>query len=102
MTHADSTGRAALIGGLRALADFRESNPEVPAPGYADVFIFPPDGTCAGARAEIDVIAVLLGTTACQAGDRQHYIVTRSSGQVDYWADAICKGHDHGDEPSGE
>jgi hypothetical protein len=44
MTYADSTERAALIGGLRALADYLESNPEVPAPGYTDVFIFPPDG----------------------------------------------------------
>ncbi len=35
MTYADSTERAALIGGLRALADYLESNPEIPAPIYS-------------------------------------------------------------------
>jgi len=102
MTYADSTERAALIGGLRALADYLESDPEVSAPSYADVFIFPPDCTCAETRAEIDVMAVLLGAKACQTAGGQHYIVTRSFGPLEYRAIAICKGHHLDNEPSGE
>jgi hypothetical protein len=49
MTYSDPTQRAAFIGGLRALADYLESNPEVPAPIYSTVHTFPPDGDCAGA-----------------------------------------------------
>ena len=32
MTYAGNSERAALIGGFRALADYLESNPDVPAP----------------------------------------------------------------------
>src|SRR5260370_42423524 len=95
MTYADSTERAALIGGRRALADYLESNPEVPAPGYADVFILPADGPCAETRAEIDVIAARLGTTARPAASGRHYVVTRSFGPVEYRAVAICNSHHH-------
>ena len=45
MNHADSTERAALISGLRALADYLESNPEVPAPAYPAVHTFPSPAT---------------------------------------------------------
>ena len=41
MTYADSTERAALISGLRGLADYLESNPEVPAPIYSAVLHVP-------------------------------------------------------------
>jgi hypothetical protein len=43
MTHVDSTERAALIRGFRGLADYLESDPEVPAPSYSTVYTFPPD-----------------------------------------------------------
>ncbi len=90
MTYADSTERAALIGGLRALADYLESNPKVPAPSYSDVFTFPPDGDCAGMRAEIDAIAERIGTKARETV-RGHYVATRSFGPVEYRAVAICQ-----------
>lgn len=64
MTYATPEQRAALIDGLRALADYLESSPDVPAPNYTDVFTFPPDGDCPGMRAEIDAIAGLLGSPA--------------------------------------
>lgn len=102
MTYANSTERASLISGFRILADYLESNPEVPAPSYTDVFIFPPDRTCAETRAEIDAIAARLGTTASQAAGGQHYLVTRSFGPVEYRAVAICKSHHHDNDPSGE
>jgi hypothetical protein len=38
-----------------------ESNPNVPAPSYADVYAFPPDSECDMMRAEVDAVAGLLG-----------------------------------------
>ena len=94
MTYANATERQALIFGLRALADYLESNPYVPAPGYSDVLAFPPDGDCAGMRAEIDVIAERIGVEARETV-RGHYVATRSFGPVEYRAVAICR-HHHG------
>src|SRR5260370_30645484 len=62
MTYANSTERQALISGLRALAGFLESKPDVPAPAYADVLVFPPSASDAGPRREIDVIASRIGS----------------------------------------
>jgi hypothetical protein len=88
MTYSDPTERAELIGGFRALADYLESNPEVPAPAYPTVHTFPPDGDWAEMRAEIDAIAAGLGVTACKTGCG-HYVATRSFGPVEYRAVAI-------------
>jgi hypothetical protein len=89
MTYAENSERAALIGGFRELADYLESNPDVPAPGYSDVLAFPPDGECAGMRAEIDVIAERIGVEARETV-RGHYVAARSFGPVEYRAVAIC------------
>ena len=96
MTYADSTEQAAFIGGLRALADYLESNPAVPAPTYSHVFVFPPDGDWAAMRAEIDAIAARLGVIAHLAGGG-HYLATRSFGTVEYRAVAIPR-HDNESE----
>jgi hypothetical protein len=93
MTYAEPSERAALIDGFRALADYLESNPDVPASGYATVYVFPPDGTCAGMRAEIDAIADLLGVEAQETAGGSHYTATRNFGPVEYRATAICKHH---------
>ena len=90
MTYAGNSERAALIGGFRELADYLESNPDVPAPGYSDVLAFPPDGECAGMRAEIDVIAERIGVEARETAGG-HYVATRSFGPVEYRAVAICE-----------
>jgi hypothetical protein len=90
MTYANATERQALIFGLRALADYLESNPYVPAPGYSDVLAFPPDGDCAGMRAEIDVIAERIGVEARETV-RGHYVAARTFGPVEYRAVAICQ-----------
>lgn len=102
MAYAEPYERAALIEGFRALADYLEANPSVPAPGNADVYTFPPNGECAAARAEIDAIAEMLGRKAYETAGRQHYIVTRSFGPVEYRAVAICKEHDHGSDQGQE
>jgi hypothetical protein len=94
MTYADNSERAALIGGLRALADYLESNPEVPTPIYSDVFTFPPDGDWAAMRAEIDSIAARLGVVSHETGGG-HYIATRSFGPIEYRAVAIPRSGDN-------
>jgi hypothetical protein len=88
MTYADSTERAAFISGLRALADYLESNPAVPAPIYSTVHTFPPDGDWAAMRADIDAIAAPLGVIAYRTAGG-HYVATRSFGPVEYRAVAI-------------
>jgi hypothetical protein len=93
MAYADPAERAALIQGLRALADYLESSPEVPAPASASVYAFPPDAECAVMRAEIDAIAEVLGSQPRETADGQHYGVTRSFGPVEYRAVAICRHH---------
>jgi hypothetical protein len=90
MSHANSEERAGLIAGLRELADFLDQNPEVPAPGRADVLVFPADGTDAEMFAAVDVIAAQIGTTASDAGSpRGHYSAVRAFGPVQYRAVAI-------------
>jgi hypothetical protein len=101
VSYANPEERAALIGGLRALADYLESNPEVPAPRYTDVYTFPPDRACAEMRAEIDAIAVVLRRQARETGRGRHYTVTRSFGPVEYRAVAICDHHCHRDDNPG-
>jgi len=93
MTYADPAQRAALIGGLRALADYLESNPEVPAPTYADVFIFPPAGDWPAMHAEIDVIASRL-TVIARSSHGGHYVANRFFGPVQYRAVAIPRRDD--------
>jgi hypothetical protein len=100
MAYADPAERAALIQGLRALADYLESSPEVPAPSHAYVYAFPPGADCAAMRAEIDTIAELLGSQPRETAGGQHYGVTRSFGPIEYRAVAICS-HPHHDTGQG-
>jgi hypothetical protein len=53
MTYANAIERQALISGSRELADFPESNPEVPAPKYTDVLVCPPHASDTDNRREI-------------------------------------------------
>jgi hypothetical protein len=88
--YADNEERVRLIAGLRDLAEFLDRNPQVPAPPYADLLVFPPTGTDAEMFAEIDVIAGQIGATASRdetpAG---HYRASRWFGSVQYRAVAI-------------
>jgi hypothetical protein len=93
MTYSDSAERAAFIGGLRGLADYLESNPEVPAPSYPTVYTFPPDGDWAQMGAEIDAIATRLGVIAHETGCG-HYVASRSFGPIEYRAVAIPRSND--------
>ena len=88
--YANDQERVRLIAGLRDLAEFLDQNPQVPAPRYADLLVFPPRATNAEMFAEVDVIAGQIGVTASQndTPDR-HYIASRYFGPVQYRAVAI-------------
>ena len=97
--YANSEERERLIAGLRDLADFFDQNPQVPAPRYADVLVFPARGTDAEMFAEIDVIAEQIGVTAAQNDTPDgHYIAYHDFGPVQYRAVAIPQAARHQDE----
>jgi hypothetical protein len=89
MTYANPIQRQELITGLRAVADFLESNPEVPAPSFTDVLVFPPFSSDAENRQEIDAIASLIGSGTEMSSARHHYTASRRFGPVEYRAVAI-------------
>lgn len=97
MTYADPTERTAFIDGLRSLAEYLESNPGVPAPGYSTVYAFPPDREWEGAHAEIDEIAVRLDVTAHLTGGG-HYVASKLFGPIEYRAVAIPRKSDQESE----
>jgi hypothetical protein len=88
MTYANPVERAALISGLRELADYLESNSEIPAPIYANVYAFPPDADWAEMQADIVIVAKRLSVTPYRsyAG---HVFAAKSFGPVEYRAVAI-------------
>ena len=90
--YADPGERARLVAGLLDLAIFLKTSPDVPAPRYADVLLFPPDGTDAERRQEIDVIAARIGAEAQTVCG--HYIASRRFGPVQYRAVAIPHDND--------
>ena len=93
---ADPCQRARLIAGLVDLAVFLEANPDVPAPRYTDMLVFPSGGADADRCAEIDVIAARIGAEA--RDEYGHYVTGRQFGPVHYRAVAIP--HDHDTEGS--
>ncbi|MDQ2814221.1 MAG: hypothetical protein M3Z75_20725 [Actinomycetota bacterium] len=94
MNHADSTERAALISGLRSLADYLESNPEVSPPAYPVLYKFPSADDWAEMCAEIDATAARLGVTA-DPTTGGHYVAVRRFGPVEYRAVAIPPKNDN-------
>ena len=98
MTYASPSQRQALISGLRALADFLESNPDVPVPEYTGVLVFPPPAPDAEKRRQIDVIASRIGSVAETFSTYRHYQTSRRFGSVEYRAVAIPA--DENTEPS--
>jgi hypothetical protein len=90
MTYANAEERSSLISGLRALAGFLEQNPEVPAPRWADLMVFPPASTDQEMKAEIDTIAALIGADIKDdTADEGHYTTARGFGAVQYRAVGI-------------
>ncbi len=88
--YANSEERERLIAGLRELADFFDQNPQVPAPRWTDLLVFPPAGSDPEMFREIDAIAGRIGATATDAGNPAgHYSASRDFGPVQYRAVAI-------------
>ena len=88
--YANPEERARVIAGLRDLADFLDRHPQVPAPLFTDLLVFPPSGNDAEMFTEIDVIAARIGTTASDADSPAgHYSAVRDFGPVQYRAVAI-------------
>jgi hypothetical protein len=87
--YANAIGREQFIAGLRALAEYLESQPDVPAPRHgASVLVFPLHGTREEQRAEIDIIAARINAEPCEIVSG-HYGVSRFFGPVEYRAVAI-------------
>jgi hypothetical protein len=89
MTYASPTQRQELIAGLRMLADFLTSNPEVPVPPFVDVLVFPPFASDSAKRQEIDVIAARIDAGTQTFSSYRHYQTSRRFGPVEYRAVAI-------------
>jgi hypothetical protein len=91
MTFANPTERAHLIRGFRGLADYLESIPELAAPVYSTVYVFPSRGDWPGMCVDIDAIAEFLRVPAGITGGG-HYVAVRAFGPVEYRAVAIPPG----------
>ncbi|MEV3925465.1 hypothetical protein [Actinomadura coerulea] len=82
----DLFARHQVITGLRALADFLETNPAVPVPEYGDTFHFSArESDDAASAARVDQVAALLGVPV--ADDRPtggHYTASKSFGRITY------------------
>jgi hypothetical protein len=95
--YANASQRNQLIAGLRDLAEYLESNPDVPAPSCgATVYVFPPDGSSEERRAEIDAIASRVSAQPCEFAPG-HYVASRYFGPVQYRAIAIDRDADDSD-----
>ena len=100
VSYANAGERGRLIAGFRALADFLEDHPDVPAPSWADVYVFPSRGTDEEMRAEIDQIAARIGAEATDNAAYGQYVASRHYGPVQYRAVAISQHPDNSDGES--
>jgi len=90
MSYANADERGSLIAGLRALAGFLEEHPDIPAPRWTDVLVFPPDSSDAEAQSEVAAIAALIGAAVSdETASGGHYTTSRSFGPLHYRAVAI-------------
>jgi hypothetical protein len=89
VSYANADERGRLIAGIHTLADFLQDHPDVPAPRWADVYVFPPRGADEQMRAEIDQIAARIGTVVTDDANHGYYAASRHFGPVHYRAVAI-------------
>lgn len=82
--------RAQVIDGLRELADFLETHPDLPAPDYPQLNFYP-RGDDQAERDGVDRIAAILGVRPTASAGGTHYEVTRRFGGVRYAAIAILE-----------
>lgn len=87
-TQQDAQQRAAFTQGLRDLAEFLDTHPEIPVPATTARLSYFPEGTDAEERAEVDRIAGILGVEPTGA-DSTHYTASRHFGPIAYRVIAI-------------
>ncbi|GGU92204.1 hypothetical protein GCM10010182_04230 [Actinomadura cremea] len=82
----DLFARHQTITGLRALADFLETNPAVPVSEYGQTFyVSTRELDDASAVAAVDQIAALLDVDVCDETDQGgHYTAQKSFGRISY------------------
>jgi hypothetical protein len=80
--------RPELIADVRTFADLLDQMPDLPAPKYVDVLVFPDEEFDESARAEIDRISAIRGAPV--EDDAGHYRTTKTMGRVTYRAVAIA------------
>lgn len=97
--YANAHERSRLIAGLRAMAAYLESNPDVPAPQYSTIHVFPERGTDQQQRTGIDTIAACVNAEPYEIVSG-HYTVSRYFGPVEYRAVAIDRSAEN--NPDGE
>lgn len=86
----DPEARQAFVAGLRALARFVASHPDVPVPAYGTAIKLHTFGTDDQDRHDVDTFAAALSVTAAESGGGgHHYIASRAFGPVSYEAIAI-------------
>lgn len=78
----DEGKRQTLIGGLRSLADFLESHPEIPVTAHSVPIHTFADGTQAQQRRQVEYVSELTGVPA--EDPDEHYRVTLGFGPVQY------------------
>jgi hypothetical protein len=97
MTHYADGERSRYIAGLRDLAEFLDSNPDVPAAeNGTTVYVFPQSDNDEERRAEIDAIASWVDAQPCEFVPG-HYVASRYFGPVEYRAVAIDRDADDSD-----
>jgi hypothetical protein len=90
--------RAQVIDGLRALADFLDTNPDVPTNSWASISYSVSAANMNKGyvsddeeRAEVDRVAAILGVTPELQADGGHYTAMRAFGPVEYHVTAITE-----------
>ncbi|MGW0807980.1 hypothetical protein [Nonomuraea sp. NPDC002799] len=97
LTETNSSIRVQLIEGLRALADFLDTHPDVPTNSWVNVSYSVTAADTSGddsddaKRVEVDRVAAILGVTPTQNNRGSHYTALRTFGPVEYRATAITQ-----------
>jgi hypothetical protein len=86
----DPAVRTQFINGLRQLADFLDTHPDVPVPPYGTTIDVHVDSTDHGGKAQVDAVAEQLGASVDDdTAESGHYRTMRDFGYVGYCAVAI-------------
>jgi hypothetical protein len=80
--------RAALVAGLRSLADFLDEHRDLPVPSYVSghISVPAPPGDDDERQAFVDNTAAALGTPAAHIAPSGHYVTVRAFGPVEFQA----------------